>query len=78
LELDREGRLILKLVIKDPREVCNLDESGLGHSLVACPCECGNEPSGYTEGKELSSLATVSLVRSIFLHGITYLQRNVV
>jgi hypothetical protein len=50
-DLDVNGRIILKYILRN--RLCGLNSSGSGQGPVAGSCEHGNEPSGFVKARNL-------------------------
>jgi hypothetical protein len=51
-DLDVNGRIILKWVSRSRVLRFGTDLSGSGYEQVACSCEHGKEPSGFTKKRQ--------------------------
>jgi hypothetical protein len=55
VDLDVDGRIILKWILGNRMEGCGLDSSGSEYGPVAGSCKHGDEPSGSIKGGEFFS-----------------------
>jgi hypothetical protein len=72
-DLDVNGRVILKWILKKMVGECRLDSCGSGWRSVAGSCEHGNDSShSVKRGNSLTNLATIKVSRKTLLRGVSY------